>query len=325
MNIIRVKHGTIMQRSLLATVFMLICLIGSLSTVFAADRTRDNDQWSSSNSNVQLGNAIVVPKGTVNNGDAVAIFDDVTVLGEVQGNVVAVGGDIRIEGRVAGDVVGVGGRISLSDTAEVNGNVTVVGAGLDRAAGARISGSINNIGIGDFLRHPNVHMSGWHWFGFANPIGYLIYLLGLFALTLLTVSLFPAHVGNVADYMEKDWGRSALVGLLTLLLIAPVTVLVAITVIGIPLAAVLWAGFFLAKMLGYVAMVSLLGNRITNSIEISNNMSRLALGVLILGLIRYVPLLGALASFVVTAVTLGAVVDTKFGTNRPWLPPRHDA
>lgn len=275
---------------------------------------------------VEFGKEVLVPLGTVANGDTVAIMDDLIIEGEVRGNAVAVGGDVRVSGKVHGDVVGVGGEVILGENAEIVGDVTVVGAGLNRAPGARIHGSVNNVSVGNLFRNSQFNWGWRKWFTLENPISYLFYLGGLFALALLIITLFPNHVTNVAQVMEKDWGRNALVGVLTFLLMVPLTVLVAITVIGIPLIPLLWLAFFLAKMLGYVAFVTLLGIRVTSSSNLAENqLARLALGVLVLGLVRYVPVLGALVSLVVTIISLGAVIDSRFGTNKPWFPPRQTA
>lgn len=271
---------------------------------------------------VQVGHDITIPDDGVTLGDAVTIFGDLTVLGEVQGNAVAIGGDARIEGKVTGDVVGVGGTVYLGENAEVGGEVTAVGAGIHRSPGAKVAGSVNNIAIGQFLP-PRLNLRKWRWhFGYHNPFMYLLYLAGLFSLALLTLSLFPSNVANVAKAIERQWGRNLLIGALVLLLIGPLTLIIAITIIGIPLAFLLWVGFFLAKILGYVAFVNLLGRKIAGTGASLNVMAQLAVGVLVLGLVRYVPVIGPLASFFVTVITLGAVLDTKFGTNRPWLPPR---
>ena len=66
-----------------------------------------------------------------------------------------------------------------------------------------------------------------------------------------------------------------------------------------------------------------LGRRIAGSDRDFHHLAELAIGVVVLALVRYVPVLGPETSFFVNAITLGAVLDTHFGTNRPWVPPRH--
>ncbi len=45
----------------------------------------------------------------------------------------------------------------------------------------------------------------------------------------------------------------------------------------------------------------------------------IVIGLLILKMIHFVPLLGGMLYFIVTLPGLGAVLLTRFGTNPPWL------
>lgn len=307
-----------------AHLFALVLLLFVLSTcsfvpLYAATSAQVEE------TSVQVGNQVTIPYGTVSKGDAVSFFDDVIVEGELRGDAVAIFGDITIRGKVAGDVTCVFGKVVLGESAEVSGDVTAIGGGLERTPGARISGSVNNVGLGGFVTRDILRLN-WNrsWLRLINPFSYIIYLTGLFALALLTISLFPNHVAEVGAKIEREMGRSALIGFLAVILIGPLMVLISITIVGIPVAFLLGCAFVAAKMLGYVAFVVLLGLRMLPS-ENRNNIASLALGVLVLGLVRYVPLVGALVSFVVTIITLGAVLDSRFGTNKPWFPPRQAA
>jgi hypothetical protein len=301
--------------SIVMTLFTL--LVFSFVPMYASTYTE--------NTSVQVRNKVTIPFDTITKGDAVSIFDDVIVEGELHGDAIAIFGDITILGKVAGDVTCVLGKVVLGDNAEVDGDVTAVGGGMERALGARISGSVSNVGLDGVFTKDILRFSwGRGWLRWANLFSYILYLGGLFALALLTISLFPNHVAEVGVRIERELGRSALIGFLAVILIGPMMVLISITIVGIPVAFLLGCAFMVAKMLGYVAFVTLLGLRIIPS-EKRNNLGSLALGVLVLGLVRYIPLVGPLVSIVVTIITLGAVLDSRFGTNKPWLPPKQAA
>lgn len=271
---------------------------------------------------VQVGRDIVVPTGTVAAGEVVVVFSSIDILGEVRGDAIAIGGSINVDGPVRGDVVSVGGMVRLGADAVVDGEVIAIGGGVDRNPTARVLGGVTSIGMGELFRHPRLlNISRKRWWSPAAA-SYLLYVLGLYALALLIIALVPSHVASVSRAIEIEWRRALFLGFVSLLLIGPVTIIVAITVIGIPLALLIVLGFVLAKILGYTAFVSYLGGRIAGNERNLHRLAQLAIGVVVLALVRYVPLLGPVVSFIVTLVTLGAVLDTRFGTDRPWLPPR---
>jgi hypothetical protein len=318
------KEATSVRTNRNALLVPSICLLTLLLLIGSCAALAAEVAVTETTTQVQVGRDIVIPADTVAAGDVVAVLGSIDILGEVHGNAVAVGGSISVNGPVKGDVVSVGGMVRLGADAVVDGEVTAIGGGVDRNRAARVSGTINSIGIGEVFRHPRLRLNlgRWRWWSPYAAVSYLLYVLGLYALALLVIALVPSHVASVSRAIEIEWRRALFLGLMALLLIGPVTIVVAITIIGIPLALLIWLGFILAKILGYAAFVSYLGSRIAGSERNLHRLAQLAIGVAVLALVRYVPLLGPVASFFVTLVTLGAVLDTRFGTNRPWLPPR---
>lgn len=314
-----------MRNQLLGLIMSFICIMAVALMVSVAQATEvtviENTTHESA---LRIGRSITVPEGTVMSGDVVTVLGGVKVLGEVTGDVVAVAGSICVEGRVRGDVVSVGGQVRLGENAVVEGEVVAVGRGVDQKPSAQVTGGVSSItianGIRELFGRPGLFR--WRVWAPAATAGYVVYLVGLYALALLVLALLPHHVANVTDAIAQDWGRSALIGILTLLFMGPLTVIIAITIIGIPVALLVWLAFFVAKILGYTAFVDFLGGRIAGPERQLNRWAQLAIGVVVLGLLRYVPVLGPIVSLIVTVVTIGAAVDTKFGTNRPWLPPR---
>ena len=268
---------------------------------------------------LRIGSAITVFPSERIAGDLVVVGAAIDVLGTVDGDVVAIGGSVAVDGAVGGDVVAIGGNIRLGPHARVFGDVWAVGGAVFRDAQAMVRGRVGSVGFAeafsldlDWLR-----AVGWRWLDFPFT---LLYIAGLFALAVLVTAVVPANVQAVAAYMETNPGRSMVIGFLALMSLVPLTVVLVLTIIGPPL---LWLGFLAAKFLGYVALVSLVGRLVAERLAASPSaIGQLAIGVGLVALVRYVPILGPLFSLVATAWSLGAVLDTKFGTNRPWLPPR---
>lgn len=253
--------------------------------------------------------------------DTVAIGGAVEVLGEVSGDVVAVGGSVTVDGTVSGDIVAVGGAVTLGPTARVFGDVTAVGGSVNRHPESMVSGEVSRITVAESFRFgwSDFGWGPWPW-GWVNFPLTLLYVAGLFALASLVLAWIPDRVHAIEEHMETNAGRSIVIGLLAVVLLVPLTLVLILTIIGAPL---LWLGYFAAKMLGYVALVSIVGRKVTDSFAPESGPAwQLVVGVVIVAVLRYVPFFGGLFSLVATVWTVGAVLDTKFGTNRPWLPPR---
>jgi len=187
-------------------------------------------------------------------GDVVRVMGNVNVARDerVEGDVVAVMGNANVDGEVDGDVNVVMGNLDLGPEAVVRGDVHIVGGNLNRAPGARIEGSIDNVVVGP---------GGWS--GSTVPamvrdsvlgrLGSLagtllrIALLGLMAL--LVVAVGRAPIERIADRTAADPLRAGLVGFVAQLLFFPlliVTIVVlAVSIIGIPLLLLLPFGIIL--------------------------------------------------------------------------------
>jgi hypothetical protein len=197
----------------------------------------------------------------------IRVFGDITIDKDeqVNGAVVAVGGSIRIDGRVRDDVVAVGGNVRLGPHAEVLGDVTAVGGTIERDPGATVGGRLNDVAVS----FPGVRVRpGWNahwvpWFdGYAWPAVRLfgtVLRMALFALLATLILLVaPQAVRRVEFAVTTQPWKSALVGLLAQLFFVPLLVLVvvvlAISIIGIPLLVLVPFGvlaFFVALMLGF--------------------------------------------------------------------------
>jgi len=180
-------------------------------------------------------------------GERVHVFGDVTVRRDeqVDGQVVAVMGSARIDGRVTDQVVAVMGSVHLGPDAEVDGDVIAVGGHVDMADGAQVNGHVREVS----LRSPDARWSGnpmWAMPFVFNPFSgatrlfgtvFRLFLLGLF--TSVVVLLVRQPVEQIGRRVTTEPLKMVMIGMLAQLLFLPALVLtaviLAITIIGIPL------------------------------------------------------------------------------------------
>ncbi|MGI6036747.1 MAG: bactofilin family protein [Limnochordia bacterium] len=261
---------------------------------------------------IRFGASVHIPQDLVVDGSVVVIGGSARVEGSVLGDVVVIGGSNMIDGPVAGDVVAVGGRVVLLSGARVDGDVTGIGGGIRLYPEARVRGKMNDVGIGGLdLNFRRFHFAWPLWTG---PFQVLP-LLATIALALIVTALFPKAMHNISYALEVQPGRCALLGFLGLAAVMPATILLILTIIGIPLVFLLISGLFLAWVIGYLAIALFIGSRITGEAQVAP-MAQILIGIILLNLLRYVPILGWFGGILIGIFGIGAMLNSRFGTQR---------
>ncbi len=266
-------------------------------------------------------------------GDIVHFAGDISVKpGEIiRGNVVAMSGDIDVEGTVYGNVTAMAGNIFLHSGSLVTGNVTAFAGVIEHEDGASVGGrSTSQQEIGgknspwyNFSYNNNSfhHRGPWERFS-----GWLLSLLGLLALTVAAVAVFPDKLANMKNGMETEPLRQLGIGLLGWVAIPVVLLALIITIIGIPVAVLLLLSLPIMVIIGFVVMAIFAGQQLDRAL--GGNWPRFIddrpimqtlKGMLLIWIIKAVPLAGWLVWPLAALFGMGAALATRFGTNLPWF------
>src|SRR3954470_34865 len=244
---------------------------------------------------VVISGSVHVAKGQTAR-DIVVVDGPVRIDGHVTGDVFAIAGRVRISGTVDGDVVTVANRLRLLKGARVKGDVSYGDEKPIVASGAQVDGKIkkvkNKIGVG----------------AFAWAIGLIIWLAvtgSALILGILVVGLTPRAMEAAWEVAGASTGATIGMGAGLFLGFPIVALIVAATVVGIPLAAVLLLAVLPLYALGYVTSAWILGRRILSGRR--DRFVPLLVGLLIRRLIALIPVLGGLAGICATAFGLGAL------------------
>ena len=290
----------------------------------------------------------------IRRGDLVRFGSDVTVGRDelIEGDVVAIGGSADINGEVTREVTVMGGSLNLGPEAVVRGDVAVVGGSLNRSPGARIYGKVDDVGFGaqsPWSRWWGRDFSFWAPFSrMGGLLGTLLRVTLLMLSALVVVALGGRFVEAIADRAATEPLRSGLAGLLTELLFVPlliVTIVVlAVSIIGIPLLFLVPFGMVLAvvfMLVGFTGVACQAGRLVGDRFGIKRGpYASVALGVVMIagitliariialaggfvfGLVLAGPLsaVGYLAEYVAWTVGIGAVILTWLSTRRPGAP-----
>ena len=291
----------------------------------AAETEADEEQRVERGDRSGFGNDINIRGDEVRVGDVASFGGAIRIWGTVRGDVASFGGPVTVWGTVEGDIATFGGAVKLEDGSRVTGDIATFGAAVTKDPGAVHEGKV--AGFGEGLPH---------WIGTnRSPTQSRGWLGGtIFALVvgLLIAVIFPNSTRTIADSVTAEPGRAAGHGALTLLLVLPVCVILALTCIGLVLVPVVLLGCLAAGILGGVGVEALIGRWISRRLgwAVTSVVALVAIGVVALqlvGLTQFVPplvIVHALASFAVLIFGLGGAVMTGFGT-RPdstWITGR---
>ena len=157
------------------------------------------------------------------------------------------------------------------------------------------------------------------WLNFAPLWGWRIASLWramvVVALGWLVFTLFPAQTDRIAVAAQGEPLKAIVYGLLGYLALVPVTIMMAITILGIPLIPVLWVGVAVARLLGQVALGLLVGRALAKSLNRDMIEAHyVILGLTVLGLSVTVPGVGGLVSLFCSMLGFGAVLWTRGGS-----------
>ncbi|MFH0886856.1 MAG: hypothetical protein V1843_01685 [bacterium] len=235
--------------------------------------------------------------------------------GQVYESVLAVGSSATIEGTVKYDVVAVGGSVDLKPYSVVKGNVVSVGGEIRRHAKAKVLGNINEMNMPGLLPFitfavQNIKIDSYWHYAIYSLMGFLAFL----GLGVLAVVLFPKASSNLSGYVLKSPFKSFLWGILGLILIVPIILLLAISILGIFLIPVWGILVFAAFAFGYFAVAMLVGRRVFDSLnKDAGQIWQVIVGLCLLSLIGFVPIIGAVVKMICGIMGAGAVIATRFG------------
>lgn len=272
--------------------------------------------------------ALRLDAGSVARHRVVAVGRDVLIAGEALAGVTALDGNARISGTVIGDVTILGGSAELESTAVLRGEVFILGGELHAAPGARLEGrsvvypSVSRAWM-TLLEGPSLGLSA------AAPVVLAAKLALAAAWLVLTLLIFgsgsrPACA--TSDEVRREPFACFAAGLVSVLAATLTVVFLGSLlppVVAVPLLALVVLGALLAKLWGMVAVFHALGVALAARLAPGRRVAALhlaVLGLLVLALIKFAPVVGLWAWTAATLVGVGAALRTKFGRGEAWFP-----
>ena len=259
-------------------------------------------------------------------------WGDVLIEGEVEDDVKSGVGNIRVEGPVGGDVDAGSGDVYVN--APVGGEVDVGNGDLHLLSGAQVGGGIS-VGNGTVFREQGARVDVPQTAGmvsdfnedspigaFSDVIGWTILTLGFVALTVLFAVAAPRPLRASARSIEVAPVRSLILGLCSVPVAIIVSVLLAITVVGLLLLLLLWPAYLALVLFGALVAAYYLGRKVvlaTGRYRAGDALAA-AVGAFLVSVAFLVPVLGGLVFIVLALLGVGAAVLALLAHRRPGAP-----
>lgn len=243
--------------------------------------------------------------------------------GNIGGNLLAACGNLEVTGTIEHEAKVASGDAGISGT--IKGNVDFAGDYLSVPQGANIGGNVNarvrekeNVTIADGSVHGKVDVSleelrhatrilgysAWHfWLKFVWACS--VVLVGLIA-----VFLFPTQIKKIGSTITQRLGETSIWGILGIIVIPIVSVVLCVTIIGIPVGVLaltifLWMLYFSQLSLGVVLADRLF---VLEGKTRWNLFGAIAAGVVIMQALTFIPYLRFLVNIATVILGMGAIL-----------------
>ena len=263
----------------------------------------------------------IVAGGTVNvnapvKGDVIAAGGQVYINADVGGKVVAAGGNVNLGADVGTNLIAAGGQVNILPGKSI-GRDALIGGGQVINAG-RINGTItvhanqfNNTGSTGMVRFYKAEDSSPkkkdYETGFS--IFSLLSMLGYFILGLLLVRSMPGIVQTVDGEVRSSTLLKTLLGFVMIVASFIALMLVAATVVGLPIAVIAALLIFAAIMLSGTFISFSLGKWIGERARINqSDLVYFIIGFVVLNVLSLLPFVGGLVSLVSMSLGFAAIL-----------------
>jgi hypothetical protein len=258
---------------------------------------------------------VVIAGGKINinatvNGDVFVAGGQVSINSDVKGKIVAAGGNIDIKGN-AKNVVIAGGNVNIHSTAVISRDAVISGGNVNNAG--KINGNLTvraenfqntgSAGSVEFIKR-----EGSQSFQRVMSTFRILITIGFLILGIILLKLFPAQFFKVEEEIRKSTLLKTVAGFVAIIVSAVIIILVAITVIGLPVAVVLAMLFITALMLSTIFVSFTFGKKILDLFKVkTGDMLTFIIGFIILSLLFEIPYAGGLIRIVAVSLGFGAV------------------
>jgi len=248
-------------------------------------------------------------------GDVFVAGGQILVNSDIEGKIVAAGGDIDLRGDAKNAVIA-GGNVNIHSTTVISRDAVIAGGNVSNAG--KIIGNLTvraenfqntgSAGSVDFEKSEGLQglQRVMNIFSILMTVGFLI-------IGIILLKLFPAQFFIVEEEVRKAPVKNTLVGFVLIIASVIVIILLAVTIVGFPVALIMGMLFIIALMLSSLFVSFAVGRKIVDLFKFkfeTGDLLIFVLGFIILSLLFRIPYAGGLIGIVAISLGFGAIVYT---------------
>jgi hypothetical protein len=251
--------------------------------------------------------------------DINAGFGDIGVYGPVGGGIEAGFGDVYVDAPVRGDIDVGRGDVELGPEALVQGDL-YYGRGEVRGNKEAVEGAV----IAGRAPHMEHEPDG---FGLPGLVGWFFAAAAFAACSMLLAVLAPRQLQAAARRAEESPGWSLLFGVASVPAVVVFAVVLAVSIIGIPLLLLLAPAYLAFVFFGALVAAYFVGRRVVFATGHYRGGNALAamVGAIILAAAYMIPVLGGLLLYGLALFGTGAAILALFSRRRSRPYPSYEA
>ena len=244
-------------------------------------------------------------------GDVFVAGGQILVNSDIEGKIVAAGGDIDLRGDAKNAVIA-GGNINIHSTSVISRDAVITGGNVSNAG--KIIGNLTvradnfqntgSAGSVDFEKSEGLQglQRVMNIFSILMTVGFLI-------IGIILLKLFPAQFFIVEEEVRKSPVKNTLVGFVLIIASIILIILLAVTIIGFPVALIMGMLFITALMLSTLFVSFTVGRKIVDLFKFKTHDILIFLfGFVILSLLFRIPYAGVLIGIVAISLGFGAII-----------------
>lgn len=264
---------------------------------------------------IVVGGSVVIPSDVTIGKDLLVFGGQVSLDGTVVGNTRIIGGTAVINGHINGNVYA-----RIDDTITVNKNAMIGGTleySARKAEALKIQEGASLAGEPVFKKREMPQpIKPQKFFAAAAGIFILIKLASFIVAALIVIKLFKAFSASVVEGSVRDPLRMLGYGFVALVTIPVASILLLITMIGVPLAGMSMLAYGLLTLLACTyagIVVGAWGNKLIRKTEHAEiTWQNAVAGVALLTIVKLIPFIGWIAGFFAFLVTFGSIAEIAY-------------
>ncbi len=252
---------------------------------------------------------VTFSKDALVQGDVTIAAGTATINGNIEGGLEIAGGQITLSGTVQKNVEARVGMLTITDSAIINGDLNYESEHVALIAqGAQIEGATH------FNQHQVSRMNSYFGVAGIGIAGFIFSLIGSLIAALALVLLFKSFSAHVVKEGITSYWRMTFIGLILGIVMPVLSILLMVTVAGIPIGVMLFVIYITIMIFGGLYAGMLLGAFVMKWIrkqqEIQIDWRVPVLGIILMNAIAIVPVIGWIIVFLFFLAGVGAFAKT---------------